>query len=56
MIDLKPYGAFIENTIRPLFEELRYILDVANNDGLKITEENISKILIRQDNGIYLIA
>ena len=23
MIDLKPYGAFVENTIRPLLNELR---------------------------------
>ena len=26
MIDLKPYGAFIENTIRPVIEESKTIL------------------------------
>ena len=27
MIDLKPYGAFIEHTIRPLIEELGLLCD-----------------------------
>ena len=31
MFDLKPYGAFIENTIRPLLEEVR-ILGLQNID------------------------
>ena len=46
MIDnLKPYGAFIENTIRPLFEEVRYMLDIAQESGLNLTEKNLSKVL-----------
>lgn len=32
MIDLKPYGAFIENTIRPLLDECKPFLDKYNVD------------------------
>ena len=38
MLDLKPYGAFIEYTIRPLIEELKQvkvIRDVDLNEALK---------------------
>ena len=45
MIDLKPYGAFVENTICPLFEEIHKLIEIANESGLEITEENIGAIL-----------
>ena len=38
MIDLKPYGAFVENTIRPLLGELKQL-------DIKITDDNISKLV-----------
>lgn len=45
MLDLKPYGAFVENTIRPLFEELRELLSIAKEQGLELSEKNIKTIL-----------
>ena len=32
MLDLKPYGAFIENTVRPLLEELKEIKVIRDID------------------------
>lgn len=43
MLDLKPYGAFIEHTIRPLFEESESLLKALSVFNLK--KEDISKIL-----------
>ncbi len=38
MIDLKPYGAFVENTIRPLIEEM-------NKFGFKYDKELFDKLI-----------
>lgn len=53
MLDLKPYGAFVENTIRPLFEEIHKLIEIANESGLEITEQNIGAIL-NKTGGWYL--
>ena len=45
MLDIKPYGAFIENTIRPLLEEVRQLLDIAKSNGLDLTERNIARVV-----------
>jgi len=44
MIDFKPYGAFIEHTIRPLLEELELVtkkLKIRNFDATYIAKEFI---------------
>lgn len=38
MIDLKPYGAFIEHTVRPLVDEL-------NKLGFRVNEKMISLVI-----------
>ena len=38
MIDLKPYGAFIENTVKPLLDRLEEI-------GIKLDKDNVIPIL-----------
>ena len=45
MIDLKPYGAFVENTIRPLLEEFKFVLGELQKYGFDFSEENLSRIL-----------
>ncbi len=46
MIDpLKPLGAFIENTIRPLLEEFKWFFEECEKRGIPINEENIQGIL-----------
>ena len=47
MFDLKPYGAFIENTIRPLLEEIRLILSDLEDKGIKIDESRIESLIKR---------
>jgi hypothetical protein len=45
MIDpIKPIGAFIENTIRPLLQEFRWFFDECEKHHLKITEQNIKAV------------
>jgi hypothetical protein len=45
MIDyMKPVGAFLENTIRPLIKETKWLLDEFEQKGIKVTEENIQKV------------
>lgn len=44
MFDMKPYGAFIEHTIRPLIEELHLVskkLKITNFDANLIAKEFI---------------
>ena len=41
--DIKPLGAFIENTIRPLISEAGDILYEFQRQGINITEENLTK-------------
>ena len=38
MFDLKPYGAFLENTVRPLIWELERL-------GLRLDEKSLNKAL-----------
>jgi len=38
MIDLKPYGAFIEHTIRPLFEESEMFVKMVKDYGITIDD------------------
>lgn len=40
MFDLKPYGAFVENTIRPLIGELDRL-------GLRLDEKSLNKALFK---------
>ena len=45
MIDhWKPLGAFIENTIRPLIEEMKWFLDELDRRSIKVSEENIKNV------------
>jgi len=44
MLDLKPYGAFIENTIRPMIEEAQTLLSDLYGYGLHLDKEDILKI------------
>jgi len=45
VIDLKPYGAFIEHTLRPFVEEIRWFLTECDRQRLHITEDNVTKVL-----------
>ena len=46
MIDpLKPLGAFIENTIRPMLEELKWFFEECDKKGIKINEDNLRRIV-----------
>jgi len=46
MIDpLKPIGAFIENTIRPLLGEFKWFFDECEKKGMKLNEDNIKSIV-----------
>lgn len=43
MIDyMKPVGAFLEHTIRPLIQEAKWFLDELDKRGIKVSEENIT--------------
>lgn len=51
MIDLKPYGAFIENTIRPLLEELSLLLSEIDKSHFLIDKHDLvecAKFLARK--------
>lgn len=43
-MDLKPYGAFIENTIRPMIEEAQILLSDLHGYGLYLDKEDLYKI------------
>ena len=45
MLDLKPYGAFIENTIRPILEEARTLLKEIEAKGIDVNEVSIKRLL-----------
>lgn len=36
MIDLKPYGAFAQNTLRPLIEDVSALLDKLEQKGVRL--------------------
>ena len=40
MFDLKPYGAFVENTIRPLINELDRL-------GLRLDEKSLNQAIMK---------
>ncbi len=45
MIDpLKPLGAFIENTIRPLLGEFKWFFEECEKKGLSLNEENVIRV------------
>lgn len=46
MIDLKPYGAFIEHTIWPLIEETRSLLQEFDKRGIPLNGYMIATILL----------
>lgn len=39
--DIKPLGAFIENTIRPMIQEAGDILAEFQRQGIAVTQENL---------------
>lgn len=44
MIDLKPYGGFIEHTIRPLLDEFKFVIGELNKYGFNFTEDSLSRL------------
>ena len=44
MLDLKPYGAFVENTIRPLLEEFHIFISDLYGYGLHLTKEDLAML------------
>jgi len=44
MLDLKPYGAFIENTIRPMIEEAQTLLSDLHGYGLYLDKEDVFRM------------
>jgi hypothetical protein len=38
MIDLKPYGAFAQHTLRPLIEDITALLDKLEAKGVRLKE------------------
>lgn len=42
MLDLKPYGAFVEHTLRPMIEEMGDILAEFQRQGILLNEKNIT--------------
>lgn len=42
---IKPIGAFIENTIRPLLEELHWFFEECEKKGIAITEDNLKSVI-----------
>ena len=45
MIDLKPYGAFIENSIRPILEQVNVFLDEVDKRGFRLDKSNLQFLL-----------
>lgn len=45
MIDTKPYALFIQNTIKPIIEDLKEILNELDKSGLSLDKEDFDKIL-----------
>ena len=46
MIDpLKPIGAFLENTIRPLLAEFQWFFKECEKKGISLNEENIQRVV-----------
>ena len=43
-MDLKPYGAFIENTLRPMIEEAQTLLSDLHGYGLYLDKEDLYRI------------
>lgn len=45
MIDLKPYGVFIEHTIRPLLDEIRHLFRELRDNGVILNVTQLEAIL-----------
>lgn len=45
MLDLKPYGAFVENTLRPMIEEAQTLLSDLHGYGLYFCKDDIFKLI-----------
>ena len=45
MIDLKPYGAFVENTVRPLLSELKALFDEMRELHIPLDKANIEWLI-----------
>lgn len=43
--DWKPLGAFIENTIRPVLDESKWLLAELDKQGFQINEKNITTLI-----------
>lgn len=42
---IKPIGAFVENTLRPLLDEMHWFFEACEKRGVPITEENVKSVL-----------
>lgn len=51
--DIKPLGAFVENTIRPILAEFSELLKECQKQGINLTEENIVRV-VKQITGLHL--
>jgi len=45
MIDLKPYALFIQNTIKPIIDDVREILKELERQGAKLNEGNLNYLI-----------
>ena len=43
--DIKPLGAFVENTIRPIINEFSELLKECKAQGINLTEDNIIRVV-----------
>ena len=44
MLDLKPYGAFIEHTLRPMIEEAKSLLSDLYGYGIHLDKDDIARV------------
>lgn len=54
--NLKPLGAFIEHTVRPILDEFKWILEELDKREIKVTEHNIKSVLRSLMNGYVFYA
>jgi hypothetical protein len=53
--DIKPVGAFVEYTLRPLLDEVGWLIYELDARGLHITESNVSKVLAKLSS-MYIVS
>lgn len=51
--ELKPLGAFVENTVRPMLKEFGWLLNEFKLAGIPITEDNIIRF-IKKSGDLFL--